>query len=62
MRPLAQPNGGDAATDRLTVQDPVSGLVFEVAAYKGYNKAMFDVSCLYGYKVWKPEFVATLLG
>ena len=62
MRPLAQPAGGDAAVDRLTVQDPVSGMVFEVAAYKGYNKAMFDVSCLYGYKVWKPEFVATLLG
>jgi hypothetical protein len=62
MRPLAQPNGGDAAVDRLTVQDPVSGLVFEVAAYKGYNKAMFDVSCLYGYKVWKPEFAAILLG
>ena len=62
MRPMAQPNGGDAAVDRLTVQDPVSGLVFEVAAYKGYNKAMFDVSCLYGYKVWKPEFAAILLG
>ena len=62
MRPMAQPNGGDAAVDRLTVQDPVSGLVFEVAAYKGYNKAMFDVSCLYGYKVWKPEFAAVLLG
>lgn len=62
MRPMAQPNGGDAAVDRLTVQDPVSGLVFEVAAYKGYNKAMFDVSCLYGYKTWKPEFAAVLLG
>lgn len=62
MRPMAQPAGGDAAVDRLTVQDPVSGLVFEVAAYKGYNKAMFDVSCLYGYKVWKPEFAAVLLG
>ena len=62
MRPMAQPAGGDAAVDRITVQDPVSGLVFEVAAYKGYNKAMFDVSCLYGYKVWKPEFAAVLLG
>lgn len=62
MRPMEQPRGGDAAVDRLTVQDSVSGLVFEVAAYKGYNKAMFDVACLYGYKVWKPEFVATLLG
>jgi hypothetical protein len=62
MRPMAQPAGGDAAVDRLTVQDPISGLVFEVAAYKGYNKAMFDVSCLYGYKVWKPDFAAVLLG
>lgn len=62
MRPMAQPAGGDAAVDRLTVQDPVSGLVFEIAAYKGYNKAMFDVSCLYGYKVWKPDFAAVLLG
>ena len=62
MRAMAQPNGGDAATDRLTVQDDVSGLVFEVAAYKGYNKAMFDVACLYGYKVWKPDFAAVLLG
>ena len=62
MRPMAQPNGGDAAVDRMTVQDPFSGLVFEIAAYKGYNKAMFDVSCLYGYKVWKDDFVAALLG
>lgn len=62
MRPMAQPNGGDAAVDRMTVQDPFSGLVFEIAAYKGYNKAMFDISCLYGYKVWKDDFVATLLG
>ena len=62
LRALAQPAGGDAAVDRLTVQDPDSGLVFDVSAYKGYNKAMFDVSCLYGHKVWKPDFVAVLLG
>lgn len=62
MRAMAQPNGGDAAVDRMTVQDPVSGLVFEIAAYKGYNKAMFDVSCLYGFKTWKPDFVAILQG
>ena len=62
LRALAQPAGGDAAVDRLTVQDPESGLVFDVSAYKGYNKAMFDVSCLYGHKVWKPDFVAVLLG
>lgn len=62
MRPPAVPPGGDAAVDMMTVQDPWSGLVFEIAAYKGYMKAMFDVRCLYGVKVWKPDHVATLLG
>ena len=62
MRAMEQPMGGDAATDRMVIQDPHSGLVFEVAAYKGYNKAMFDVSCLYGMKAWKPDFIQILLG
>ena len=62
VRPPAQPFGGDAAVDRMTVQDPFSGLVFEIAAYKGYGKAMFDVTLLYGVKAWKDEFIATLLG
>lgn len=62
IRPPAQPFGGDAAVDRLTVQDPFSGLVFEVAAYKGYGKAMFDITALYGVKAWKDQFIATLLG
>ena len=62
MRPIAMPQGGDSAVDIMMVQDPHSGLVFEVAAYKGYGKAMFDVRCAYGYKAWKPEFIATLLG
>jgi len=62
MRALEQPTGGDAAVDRMVVQDPFSGLVFEIAAYKGYNKAMFDVSCLYGFKTWLPDYVAILQG
>lgn len=62
MRPPSQPYGGDAATDRMTIYDEKSGLSFEIALYKGYGKVMFDITCLYGVKVWKPEFVATLLG
>jgi hypothetical protein len=62
VRPPAMPNGGDAAVDVMTVQDPFSGLVFEVAVYKGYMKTMIEVRCLYDAKVWKPAFVATLLG
>ena len=62
MRPMANPVGGDAAVDSMIVQDPRSGLVFAVDAYKGFKKAMFMVSAVYGAKVWKPEFVATLKG
>jgi len=62
IRAPAVPNGGDAADDSMVVQDPWSGLVFEVRSYKGYRKAMFEVAVAYGYKTWKPDFVATLLG
>ena len=56
------PNGGDAAVDMLTVQDPISGLVFDIAVYKGYQKVMIEIRCLWDVKVWKPNHVALLLG
>jgi len=62
MRPPAQPFGGDAAVDRMTISDDKSPLVFEVALYKGYGMVMFDITVFYQAKVWKPEFVATILG
>lgn len=62
VRAPAMPNGGDAAVDAMTIQDPYSGLVFEVRAYKGFQKAMFNVSVAWGTKLWKPEFAAVLLG
>lgn len=62
IRAPAMPNGGDAAVDTTVVQDPFSGLVFEIAAYKGYMKSMFDVRCVYGSKVWKPSHCAILQG
>lgn len=62
IRPPALPMGGDAAVDMMTIQDPFSGLVFEIAAYKGYQKAMFEVRCLYGSKAWKSQHIATVLG
>ncbi len=62
MRPPSMPPGGDAAVDRMTVADDKSPLVFEVAVYKGYGMVMFDLTVFYQAKVWKPEFVATLLG
>jgi hypothetical protein len=62
IRPFVKPEGGDAAVDEMTIVDPRSGLSFDISAYKGYKKAMFDISCVYDVKVWKPEFVAQLLG
>ena len=62
VRPPAMPQGGDMASDRMTIQDPFSGLVFEMAIYKGYGKSMLDITTFYGVKVWKPDFVAAVLG
>jgi hypothetical protein len=62
MRPPAMPDGGDAATDRMTVADVNSGLVFEVALYKGYGMNLMEIVCYYQAKVWKPELIATVLG
>jgi hypothetical protein len=62
IRAPAMPAGGDAAVDLMTVQDPWSGLVFEIAAYKGYMKSMFEVRCVWGAKVWKSNHIATLMG
>lgn len=62
IRPPAMPKGGDAAVDIMLVQDPWSGLVFEIAAYKGYMKSMFEIRCVYGAKAWKSEHIAIMLG
>lgn len=62
IRPMADPPGGDSATDTMIVQDPWSGLVYEIKAYKGFKKSMFMVSCIYGVKAWKPNHIAILIG
>lgn len=62
MRAPAKPTGGDAASDVMIVQDPFSGLVFEVAWYRGFNKAMIQVGAVWGFKAWKPDAIAILMG
>lgn len=62
MRAPAKPAGGDAAVDVMTVQDPHSGLVFEISVYKGFNKAMIYVAAVWGKKAWKPDGIAIVMG
>jgi hypothetical protein len=62
IRPPADPVGGDIAVETMVVADDRSPLVFEVKMYKGYRMNAFEIACIYGVKVWKPEFVAKLLG
>jgi len=62
VRPLAQPFGGDSAVDMMNVQDPVSGLVYQICVYKGFKKAMIDITVLYQAKAWNPHAIAVLLG
>lgn len=62
IRAPAKPFGGDAAVDVMQVQDPHSGLVFEISVYKGFNKAMIYVAAVWGKKAWKPDAIALLMG
>lgn len=62
MRPLAMPVGGDAARDIMTVQDPISGLVFTLTHYVGFKKSMIEIGVLYGTMVWLPDFACLHFG
>lgn len=51
-----------AAADTMVVQDPHSGLSWQVEVYGGYKKAMIDITAVYGAKAWNPEAIAAVLG
>lgn len=56
------PEGGDSAEDVAIVQDPVTGLAFEVAHYKQYLQNVFHIRLAWGFKAVKEEAIALLIG
>lgn len=58
----AMPEGGDSAEDVVTVVDPISGLVFEIALYKQFLQNVYHVRTAWGVKAVKSAHIATLIG
>lgn len=58
----AMPEGGDAAEDVVTVVDPISGIVFEIALYKQFLQNVYHVRAAWGVKAVKSAHIATLIG
>lgn len=61
-RAPARPAEGDMADDVMMITDPRSGISFEVALYKQYRQIRYEISAAWGFKNFKPENTAILLG
>jgi len=61
-RAPARPEEGDMADDVMMITDPRSGLSFEISLYKQYRQVRYEVAAAWGFKNFKPEHSALLLG
>lgn len=60
-RQPAMPQGGDDADDVTSLTDPVSGISFQVAMYRGYREVRYEFGLAWGVKLIQPEHVALLI-
>lgn len=61
-RAPARPEEGDSAEDVMMITDPRSGISFEVSLYKEYRRVKYEIAASWGFKNFKPEHTALLLG
>lgn len=52
----------DLADDHVTVTDPISGLTFEIVAYRQFRQFVFHVAIAWGVANVKPAHTAILMG
>ncbi|MEB5837028.1 P22 coat - protein 5 family protein [Pantoea dispersa] len=61
-RAPALPEEGDMADDRMMIQDPRTGMAFEVSMYKQYRRVRYEIAAAWGCQNIKPAHTAILLG